>query len=185
MLDGKEWVSVSSKIGFAGSRLKVRVDEVVRPDGSTDTYEYVDKKDFAVIIPRASDGSLHLVEQYRYPVRSRSWEFPQGECGMDSSLLECAKRELREELGLTAGNWQSLGKLWLAVGNSNQEFEVFLAEGLSSGRQDLDPSEADLIGGRFSEDKVSEMISSGLVRSSISVAALYLLWSAAVRVPTH
>src|ERR1700716_344414 len=57
--------------------MSVREDEIVRPDGSTGVYGVVDKPDFALIIP-AERGGFHLVEQYRYAVAARSWEFPQG-----------------------------------------------------------------------------------------------------------
>jgi hypothetical protein len=57
--------------------MPVREDAVRRPDGSTGTYGVVDRPDVALIIP--ADGELlHLVEQYRYPVAGRRWEFPSG-----------------------------------------------------------------------------------------------------------
>jgi hypothetical protein len=58
--------------------MAVREDEVVLPDGRPGVYFVVDKPDFALVVPREDDGSLWLVEQYRYPVGRRSWEFPQG-----------------------------------------------------------------------------------------------------------
>jgi len=54
----------------------LREDQIQRPDGSEGIYSYLEKLDFALIIP-VKDGGFHLVEQYRYPVRARSWEFPQ------------------------------------------------------------------------------------------------------------
>jgi hypothetical protein len=57
--------------------MQLREDVIQRPDGSQGIYSYVEKPDFALIIPVERDG-FHLVEQYRYPVSHRSWEFPQG-----------------------------------------------------------------------------------------------------------
>lgn len=174
---GQSWKTLSSVVGFEGRRLTVRVDDVLRPDGTRDTYESIDKPDFAVIIPRTSDGRYYMVEQYRYPVRARSWEFPQGGCENSSSLRACAERELKEELGLVAGDWCSIGKLWLAVGNSNQGFEVFLAQDLQVGDQMLEESEADLIWRIYSEAEISDLISTGVLRSSVTIAAFYLACS--------
>jgi len=57
--------------------MRLREDVIQRPDGSQGIHSYVEKPDFALIIPVDRDG-FHLVEQYRYPVSHRSWEFPQG-----------------------------------------------------------------------------------------------------------
>ena len=170
------WRTLSSEIAFKGKWLTVRVDQVLRPDGSQGTYELIDKKDFVVMIPRI-DNRFYLVEQYRYAVGARSWEFPQGGCEDVIDLETCAKKELKEELGLTPLNLVSLGNLWVAVGNSTQGCEVFLAENLINGEQKLEESESDLIWSTFTEDEIVEMIKDGRIRSSSTIAAfnLYLL----------
>ena len=58
--------------------MRVREDMIRRRDGSTGIYGVVEKPDFVVIVPVEDDGRVHLVEQYRYPVKGRYWEFPQG-----------------------------------------------------------------------------------------------------------
>src|SRR5438876_12087782 len=103
MSQQKEWETLSSEIGFQGKFLKVRVDKVRRPDGSIGTYEVVEKPDFVVIIPK-TDDKFYLVEQYRYTVGARSWEFPQGGCEGIPDLETCARKELEEEVGLIATN---------------------------------------------------------------------------------
>ena len=67
----------STRVVYETAHMRLREDGIRRPDGSTGTYSYVEKPDFALIIP-VEDGGFHLVEQYRYPVRMRCWEFPQG-----------------------------------------------------------------------------------------------------------
>src|SRR5689334_23888893 len=62
---------------YANAWMTVREDEIRFDCGSTSIYGVVDKPTFALIIPRG-DGRLHLVEQFRYPVGGRRWEFPQG-----------------------------------------------------------------------------------------------------------
>ena len=54
--------------------MRVREDTIRRRDGSTGIYGVVAKPDFVVIVPVEDDGRVHLVEQYRYPVKGRYWE---------------------------------------------------------------------------------------------------------------
>lgn len=59
--------------------MQLREDVIERPDGSQGIYSYIEKPDFALIIPVERDG-FYLVEQYRYPVSHRSWEFHRVPC---------------------------------------------------------------------------------------------------------
>ena len=81
--------------------MRVREDSIRRQDGSAGIYGVVDKPDFALVVPLDGDR-LHMVEQFRYPIGLRRWEFPQGTApGLaDVDPLELAARELREETGL-------------------------------------------------------------------------------------
>ena len=173
------WKTISSKTGFQGKFLKVRVDRVERPDGSIGTYEMVEKSDFVMVIPKVGD-KFYLVNQYRYPVNSRSWEFPQGGCEGIDDLEMCARKELEEELGLQAMNLTFLGNLWLAVGNSTQGCGIFLTEQVNKGKQQLEESEADLVTGVFTEQEIATMIKSGEIRSSTTVAAFGLYLSKSI-----
>ena len=71
---------VSSRVVYRNPWMTVREDTVRRPDGSPGICGVVEKPDFAVVLPRWS-GGFWLVEQYRYPVRRRAWEVPQGSWG--------------------------------------------------------------------------------------------------------
>ncbi len=67
----------SSRVAYENQWMRVREDEFLLPDGSPGLYGVVEKADFALVIP-LEDDTVHLVEQYRYPVGERQWEFPQG-----------------------------------------------------------------------------------------------------------
>src|SRR5262245_20997466 len=101
--------------------MRVREDTIVRPDDSAGIYGVVEKPDFALIIPVDRTG-IWLVEQFRYPVGARYWEFPQGsweqQPDVDPAVL--AEAELREETGLRAGELAHVGRLHTAYGYSNQ-----------------------------------------------------------------
>jgi 8-oxo-dGTP pyrophosphatase MutT (NUDIX family) len=128
-----------------------------------------------LIVPYA-DGGFHLVEQYRYPVRARYWEFPQGtwEDRPDVDPLVLARGELAEETGLTAGTLTPLGHLYEAYGYCDQGFHVILATDLTHGEPDLDEEEAGLVSRWFSEADVWQLIAGGRFKDAPSVAALGL-----------
>ena len=96
--------------------MTVREDQVRRADGSAGIYGVVEKPDSALVLPRWADG-FWLVEQFRYPVGRRAWEFPQGSWGAGGpggDQTELARRELAEETGLRAGTLRHLGHLFEA-----------------------------------------------------------------------
>lgn len=102
--------------------MKVHEDVVRFPDGSEDIYGIVDKEDFVLIVPRHRNGRYQLVQQYRYPVEGRFWEFPQGswETKPGSDPEQMALGELEEETGFRAKSLKKLGHLYEAYGFSNQ-----------------------------------------------------------------
>src|SRR5918999_1793482 len=80
------------------------------------------------------DDAVWLVEQFRYPVAGRFWEFPQGSWeNQAAEPAELARAELAEEPGLRAATLEHLGHLYEAYGYSDQGFDVFLATHLTPG----------------------------------------------------
>ena len=162
--------------------MRLREDGIRRPDGSTGTYAYVEKPDFALIIP-AENGGFHLVEQYRYPIRRRSWEFPQGtfpSLAPTDDPERLAREELRQETGLRASEMRHLGHLHCANGQLSQGFDVFLATGLTPGPAELELEEQDLRSQWFGRAEVEDMIRRGVLTDDSSLAAytLFLLTGA-------
>ena len=151
-------------------------DQVLFQDGSEGIYGVVDKPDFSLIVPWDGLG-FYLVEQYRYPVRGRYWEFPQGslESSPDIDVLEVARIELKEETGLIAESFEILGKLFEAYGFSNQGFTVFLATQLTLGLSNLEVSEMGMVYRRFELEEIWNLIDCGLMRDAPSIAALALV----------
>ncbi len=169
----------STRVVYENSHMRLREDGIRRPDGSTGTYAYVEKPDFALIIP-AENGGFHLVEQYRYPIRQRSWEFPQGtfpSLAPTDDPERLAREELRQETGLTATAMRHLGHLHCANGQLSQGFDVFLATGLTPGPPELELEEQDLRSQWFGRAQVDEMIRRGVMTDDSSLAAytLFLL----------
>ncbi|MFF0861371.1 NUDIX domain-containing protein [Nonomuraea sp. NPDC003560] len=175
-----------SRLMYRNAWMSVREDDVELPDGSVGLYGVVDKQDFALIIPAENDG-FHIVEQFRYPVADRCWEFPQGswpahapgEPGPGRSLpaeaVRLAAMELREETGLSASSFTHLGRVHAAHGYSSQGCHVFLAEGLTRGRPQREATEADMRQLWVSESDLDDMVATGRFVDAMSLAALALL----------
>ncbi len=165
-----------SRIVYANRWMRVREDAIRLRDGSPGIYGVVEKADF-VVVAALEDGRLHLVEQYRYPVRGRYWELPQGsrEAEPGTDPAELARAELREETGLEADKMAYAGHLFLAYGYSAQGYHVFRAAGLRPGSRDLDHEEQDLVTRAFAFDEVEAMLCQGVIKDATTVAALGLL----------
>lgn len=156
--------------------MTVREDDVEFPDGSAGRFGVVAKRDFVTVIAAERDG-FWLVEQFRYPVGSRQWEFCQGgwPAGHSGSQADLAAAELAEETGLRAASWTHLGRLFAAYGYSDQSFDVFLATDLTPGPTRREASEQDMVTRWFHEADVRAMVRAGRFADSNSVAALLLL----------
>jgi 8-oxo-dGDP phosphatase len=167
---------VSTRVVYDNPWMTLREDVIRRPDGSEGIYSYVEKPDFALIIPIERDG-FHLVEQYRYPVGHRSWEFPQGTLPNreDGDPLELARRELSEETGLRAGRLHHLGNFHPAKGMSSQGCAVFVAEDLEVGEHAREHEEQDMRQRWVSRTGFEQMIRDGRVTDNSTLAAYLLL----------
>lgn len=168
--------SLGTRQVYANPWMTVREDEIQRADGSSGIYGVVDKPDFALIIPL--DGErLRLVEQFRYPIGLRRWEFPQGTAPdrADSDPLQLAARELREETGLRAGRMIELGLLDVAPGMSSQRGRVFLATNLTEGFHEREHEEQDMRSRWFPRAEFESMIAKGEITDAQSIAAYTFL----------
>jgi 8-oxo-dGDP phosphatase len=169
----------STRVVYETPHMRLREDGIRRPDGSAGIYSYVEKPDFALIIP-AENGGFHLVEQYRYPVRARCWEFPQGTlpgmAGTDDPE-KLAREELRQETGMTAGVMRHLGRLDCSHGLVSQGFDVFVATGLTPGTPELEIEEQDLRSRWFGRAEAEDMIRGGGITddSTLAAYALFML----------
>ena len=164
--------TVSSRVVYENPWLSVREDVIERADGSPGIYSVVDKGNYAVVVPFENDG-FWLVEQYRYPMGERSWEFPMGTYP-DRRMgdpLELARRELLEETGLSAGRWELLGELWCVPGFSSQAGHVYLATDLVPGELDREHEEQDMRHGWFSRPDLEKMLRDGTIKDAQSIAS--------------
>ncbi|BBX45380.1 NUDIX hydrolase [Mycobacterium cookii] len=171
-------VRVASREVYRSRWVTIREDQIRRLDGSSGTYAVIDKPDYALVI--AQDGDRFcLVEQFRYPLGLRRWEFPQGTAPdlVDVEPAALAERELREETGLRAESLAFLGLLDVAAGISSQRGRVFLATGITEGQHEREHEEQDMHSAWFSRAELEQMIIDGEITDAQSLAAwtLFLL----------
>ncbi len=129
------WQTHSSRITYENPWIRVREDVVTRPDGGQGVYGVMEVRHPAVfVVPVTEDDEVVLVELFRYTTGEMSLEVPSGGSDGQAPLL-AAQRELREETGLGADEWQRLGGMVALNGVCLAPEHVFLARGLHPAAQ--------------------------------------------------
>ena len=135
-------VTVGSEDIFDGVILNVKRDSVRLPNGHLSVREVIRHVGAVCVVPVTDRGEVIVERQYRYPYDTVITEIPAGKLdSKQEDRLSAAKRELREETGLTADVWTDLGGFYPAPAYSDEYITMFLAQGLHQGRQELDPDE--------------------------------------------
>ncbi len=174
-MNTREITTTGTKIVYKNRWMQVREDSILRADGTPGIYGIVEKPDYALIVPQVG-SNLVLVEQFRYPVQARFWEFPQGSWENETlEPVELAKAELKEETGYSAKTISHIGFIYQAYGYSNQGYNVFHATDMGNGQQQLDPEEQGLIAKQFLITEVENMIIDGRIKDNATIAAFGLL----------
>jgi ADP-ribose pyrophosphatase len=116
-------------------------DTLVLPNGKSVTVEVIHHPGSSAIVPLLGNGEVVLIRQYRPSVRDFLWEIPAGTMTPGEDPLACARRELREEVGLEGGRFNRLGEIVIAAGYSNERIHLFLATEPVPCEQHLDEDE--------------------------------------------
>jgi len=174
--DGADIRMLASGVVYEDNWMRLRRDDIQRRDGSLGTYAFVEKSDFALVIPAENDG-FHLVEEFRYPVGRRTWAFPQGGFpkGESGDPEELARLDLAQETGLRAQVLVKLGSLHGAHGLTSQVGHLFLATGLEPGAPERESEEQDMRQAWVPRARFEEMIGEGAITDDATVAAYALL----------
>ncbi|OON62144.1 ADP-ribose pyrophosphatase [Massilia sp. KIM] len=132
---------IDGGVVYDGRFLKVERDRIRLPNGAESDREFIRHPGAVVILPLLPDGRVLLERQFRYPNGQVFIEFPAGKIDPGEDHLACAKRELQEETGYTAGKWRFVCTIHNAIAYSDEHLELFLAEDLVPGQQQLDEGE--------------------------------------------
>lgn len=166
------WKKLGSRVVYDNPWITVYEDHVVNPGGGENQYGHIHFKNKAVaIVPLDDEGNTWLVGQDRYTLGAYSWEVPMGGAASDEEPLDAAKRELKEETGLSAAKWTSIMHLHTSNSITDEEGFVFLAENLSEGEPEFEETEKLEIR-KLSLEQALEMVNDGQITDAISVAAI-------------
>lgn len=127
--------------GYKGLIINAFLDRVVLKNGEHSLREVVEHPGGVAILPVDEDGFVYCVRQFRYPVGEHLLEVPAGKLEYGEDPLECAKRELSEETGITAEYYIDLGKIYPSPGFCRETLYIYMASGLNYGKSHLDENE--------------------------------------------
>jgi 8-oxo-dGTP pyrophosphatase MutT (NUDIX family) len=166
------WRVKSSKVVYDNPWIRVKEHKVIHPSGEGGIYGVVHFKNIAIgVLPIDEDENVWMVGQYRFPLGRYSWEIPEGGGNRKKSVLESAKRELKEETGLSAGRWEKLVEMDLSNSATDEVAVVFLARKLVRGNSSPEGSEKLRIK-KVPFKKLLKEVLDGKVRDSLTVAAV-------------
>ena len=164
---------VSFDYKFHGRIIRVREDEVLTPTGNTARREVCEHPGGVAVLPLSAEGEVTLVGQYRYPYGEMLWELPAGKLDAgDSEPLQCGIRELKEETGLSAGRYTSLGKVYPSPGFLNEIIHLFLAQDLTLAAACPEEDEL-LVLKKMPFSQVENMIATGEIVDAKTIVAMY------------
>lgn len=167
------WKTLSSKQVYDNKWIRVEEHQVINPAGGPGIYGKVFFKNKAIgIIPLDEHGNTWLVGQYRYTLNEYTWEIPEGGCPVGTPPLDSAKRELKEETGITANRWEQLMRFHTSNSVTDEEGFIFLAEELTFGERELEETEADLVVKKLPFTQALDMVMNGEITDSMSVAGI-------------
>jgi 8-oxo-dGTP pyrophosphatase MutT (NUDIX family) len=170
------WTRRDSREIYENPWIRVREDQVIRPDGKPGIYGVVEFKSWAIgVVPLTEDGDTFLVGQYRYVLGHYSWEIPEGGGSPLRTPLEGAQRELLEETGIRAGRWTYLGEAHLSNSATDEVGCVFLAEDLTYGEAAPDGTEL-LEVRRLPLEQAFRMAMTGEISDALAVIGLARAW---------
>ena len=173
-MEKNPWKTLVKEEKYDNAWINVEEHKVINPAGNAGIYGKVHFKNKAIgIIPLDEHNNTWLVGQYRYTLNEYSWEIPMGGGDMVVRPLESAKRELKEETGLSAKNWKNLFRIHTSNSATDEEGFVFLAKNLTEGETEFEDTE-DIVVKKLPFEDAVKMVMHGEITDSLSIAGI--LW---------
>jgi ADP-ribose pyrophosphatase len=152
----------------------VTMDKAIDPEGFEIDRAIIQHGGSSVVMPIDEKGRALLAKQYRLPARDYLWEIPAGRMDPGETPLKAAKRELKEETGLTAKKWTRLFSLFMSPGFLAEKMHIYVAQQLKQGKTNFMEDER-IETQWFTGKEMNEMIRSGRIIDGKTIAA-WLAW---------
>ena len=166
------WKTLESRMMYKNAWLGVREDQVVRPDGGIGIYGVVEIRPSVGVLAFNEKSELAIVGQWRYALQRYSYEIVRGGSGEgETDMLSVAKRELREEAGFEASDWEPFGSVDVCNGVTTDVQHFFLAKNLYFVGTNQDPYE-EIVTEWHPFDRALDMITQGEMTEVCSIAAI-------------
>ncbi|HEX6530986.1 MAG TPA: NUDIX hydrolase [Nitrospira sp.] len=159
---------------FSGKVVTVDIDTVTLPNGVTVDLEIVRHPGAAAVVPLKEDGTVVLIRQFRHAAGGFIYEIPAGKLNRGEDPLDCAARELEEEIGYIAGRLERLTSILTAPGFTDEVIHIYKATGMRAGRQHLDRDEV-LEVLEIPLKEAIRMIEAGTIRDAKTIVGLELV----------
>ncbi|MFH5832119.1 NUDIX domain-containing protein [Halalkalibaculum sp. DA3122] len=166
---------ISSKEIFDGRLLHVFFDEARLPDGSESTREWIKHPGASAVLPVFRDGDVMLVKQFRYPVAQIFYEVPAGKIDPGETADSTARRELKEEAGLTCQQFHYLGNFYPSIGYTDEIIHLYIAWEIEEFEQTVDEDEF-LVKERVPFREAVEMAHTGEISDGKTAITLLRAW---------
>jgi len=166
------WKITNSQTTYDNPWIKVTHNEVINPAGNEGIYGVIHFKNYAIgILPLDQDFNTYLVGQFRFPLNQYSWEIPEGGCPEGTDILATAKRELKEEVGLTANKWTPLLTMHISNCVTNEIAHAFIAQDLTEGLAEPEETE-ELVIKKLPFETVYQMVMDGKITDSLTMVTV-------------
>jgi 8-oxo-dGTP pyrophosphatase MutT (NUDIX family) len=166
------WKTLTSRTAYENAWLRVREDQVIRPDGKPGIYGVVEIKPSVGVVALNESDEVVLVGQWRYALKRYSWEIPRGGSkANETDMRQAAARELAEEAGVLAAHWEAMGAVDVGNGVLDDVQSLYLATGLTKTSTSFDPEEDISIVWKPFEEAV-RMALDGTITEVCSIAAI-------------
>ncbi len=166
----KPWKKITESIVFRNPWWTYKQDAFELSSGKPGEYHYVHTNGSSMVVPVLGDGSLVLVNQYRYLMGKESIEFPCGSVKEGSNHDETARHELAEETGYSAKDLSKAGEFNPYNGVTNEMCHVYMARDLEyvGGTPD-ETEEFEIV--RMTPAEIDERIRTGVIWDGMTIAA--------------